>query len=139
MTKAAPLQAGQARQKMWQAMRVLRIFTIADLEATAEATRTHAQRYVRALIRNQYVRIKQPRQSGKAGGAAVHQLIRDSGPLAPRIGFKGLLDPNLAPAKPAPGDEPVTIKRSEYERALLCVRACAGMTDEEIRIKAAVR
>lgn len=123
---------------MWASMRALRRFVVAEIEATAETQRKATEQYVRALVAGGYVRCVQPqRRGGKAGSAAVYQLLRDTGPLAPRVGKGGLLDPNLAPSKPEPGDEPVTIKRRDYERALLCVRACAGMTDEEIRARAA--
>lgn len=91
---------------------------------------------MRALCKAGYLRVVQPRRLGVAGGDAVYQLLRDSGPLAPRIGKQGLLDPNLVAAKPEPGDEPVTMKRRDYERALLCVRACAGLSDDEIRARA---
>lgn len=137
MVKAAPMRAHQDRMRVWQSMRILRRFTIADLICAGEVTRNHVEGYVRHLVRANYVRVVQPRRLGVAGGDAVHQLVRDTGPLAPRIGKQGLLDPNLQPAKPEPGDEPVTMKRRDYERALLCVRACAGMTEEEIRLRAA--
>ncbi|MGQ0622750.1 MAG: hypothetical protein ACT4QA_23075 [Panacagrimonas sp.] len=113
---------------------------MADLESTAEVGRKHTEMYVRELVRHQYVRLVQAQKRGGLGGqAAVYQLLRDTGPHAPRIGKQGLLDPNLVPAKPEPGDEPVTLKRRDYDRALLCVRACAGMSDEEIRVKAGVQ
>lgn len=119
-------------------MRMLRRFTLADLIATAEIGRNHVEQYVRALVAANYVRIVQAKRQGVAGGDAVYQLVRDTGPHAPRLGKGALLDPNLTPATPEPGDELVSIKRRDYDRALLCVRACAGMTDEEIRQRAAV-
>ena len=117
-------------------MRILRRFTIADLVGTAEIGRNHVEKYVKALLQEGYVRIVQAKRQGVPGGDAVYQLVRDTGSHAPRIGKGALLDPNLVPATPEPGDEPVTMKRRDYERALLCVRACAGLTDEEIRAKA---
>lgn len=138
MVRKAPMQPSKDRSRVWTSMRIMRRFTIAELVGTAEVSRNHAEKYVKALVAERYVRIVQAKRQGVAGGDAVYQLVRDTGPHAPRIGKGALLDPNLTPAKPEPGDEPVTMKRSEYERALLCVRACAGMTDEEIRFKAGV-
>lgn len=127
----------QARARVWSSIRMLRRFTVADIEATAEAGRKQTEDYVRALVKNEYVRLVQPqRKGGPVGSAAVYLLVRDTGPAAPRIGKSALLDPNLVAAKPEPGDELLKIRRRDYERALLCVRACAGMTDEEIRFKA---
>lgn len=120
-------------------MRMMRQFTVGDLASTAEAGENHVTKYLHALIRYEYVRTVQPRRRGFAGGDAVHRLLRDTGPLAPRIGKQALLDPNLTPAVREPGDELVSMKRADYERALLCVRACAGMTDDEIRAKAGAR
>lgn len=136
MVKTAPMHAQQDRARLWQAMRMLRSFTQGDLVATAEASANHVCKYLSALVRAEYLRVVQPRRSGVAGGEAHYRLLRDTGPLAPRIGKSGLLDPNLTPARPEPGDEPVTLKRRDYERALLCVRACAGLTEAELYARA---
>lgn len=134
MVKRAPLEARQARARMWHAIRQLRRFSTGDIEATAEVSASHAQKYLRALVGGQYLRLVQARDSGRTGGHAVFQLVRDTGPHAPRIGKAALLDPNLQPARPEPGQEPVSVPRADYERALRCVRACAGMDDPEAEV-----
>lgn len=131
MKKRAPLQERQARTRMWVAMRTLRRFTTADLQATAEVGDGHARKYVRALVRAEYLRCVKPTASGRAAGHAIYSLVRDTGPHAPRAGKAGLLDPNIEPARPEPGQEPVMVPRADYDRALACVRACAGMADPE--------
>jgi hypothetical protein len=136
MRKRAPLGEVQARQRMWNSMRQLRRFSTGDLQATAEVGASHAQKYLRALAKHEYLRLAEARRSGVSGGHAVYAIVRDTGPHAPRIGKAGLLDPNLEPAKPLPGDEPVTMKRREYDHAVRCVRACAGMQDPEKEVAA---
>lgn len=136
MVKRAPLAPLQGRARMWRAMRQMRRFSTSDLCATAEVSATHARKYCRALIAGGYLRCVQAKDSGRVGGHAVFQLLRDTGPHAPRAGKQGLLDPNLEPAKPEPGQEPVSVPRADYERALRCVRACAGMTDPEQEVAA---
>jgi hypothetical protein len=136
MVKRVPLAPLQARTRMWRAMRQMRRFSTADLCATAEVSASHAQKYLRALISGEYVRCVREKDSGRAGGHAVFQLLRDTGPHAPRLGKQGLLDPNLQPAKLEPGQEPVSVPRADYERALRCVRACAGMKDPEAEVAA---
>lgn len=132
MKKRAPMRASQARQRMWQAMRVMRQFTIADIVATAEVTRSHATKYVRALNIAGYAQCIRSRQSGVTGGHALWRLARDTGPHAPRVG-KHFRDPNIQPTE---REAMIEIPRSEYERALACVRACAGMDDPEREIRA---
>ncbi len=137
-TKLKPMHAGQARHRIWQSMRILRRFTLADLIASAESTRTNTQKYVQQLRAKGYVRVIQARRSGFPGEDAVYQLVRNTGPLPPRIGKQGLHDPNIEPTTPEPGDRLVQIRQRDYDRAMLCVRACAGLSDEEIRVRAGV-
>ena len=142
MRKRAPLAANQARTRMWQSMRILRRFTSGDLQATAEVGASHSQKYVRMLLQAGYLRVVQAKQSGVTGGHAVYQLIRDTGPHAPRFGNEELRDPNLQPHELTPEEQPVTITRAEYERAMICTRACTGMADPEAeieRLRAAVQ
>lgn len=134
MRKRTPLGADQARSRMWQSMRVLRRFSSADMQATAEVSPNHSQKYLRGLLDAGYLRLLQPRQSGYTGGHAVYQLIRDTGPHAPRIGKQGLRDPNLEAHERLPSAQPITITRGEYQRAMCCVRACAGIADPETEV-----
>lgn len=85
-----------ARQRMWQSMRILRRFTIGDLEATAEATRHGAQRYVSGLERAGYLTRAAERVSGVRGGAVQFRLVRDSGPQAPVLYRGAVRDLNTA-------------------------------------------
>ncbi|WP_435100791.1 hypothetical protein [Arhodomonas sp. AD133] len=90
-----PTPRRKARARLWQSMRVLRVFDTPSLCATAEAGADNAKRYVRALERVGVVRLQRPRQSGVKGGHAVHRLIRDLGPHAPRVQTDGRVwDPN---------------------------------------------
>lgn len=122
--KLAPMPAGRGRQRMWQSMRVLRQFTIADLAATTETPPNSVSHYVRALRDAGYVRCVQPVQSGRTAGHACYALVRDSGPAAPRIGNHGVRDANARPTHAVPM---VSIARAEYERALRCIKVCEAI------------
>lgn len=85
----------RARDRIWQSMRILRSFTIPTLMATAEASETNVMRYVRGLLAASYLYVVKPRDSGRRGGHAVYRLIRDTGPIAPRLQRNGTTyDPN---------------------------------------------
>lgn len=84
-----------ATQKVWQAMRVLRRFTVADLVATAEVGESLARKYVRALAQAGHLVNARPRVSGRPGSWELWQLLRDSGPQAPiKRTHGGVYDPN---------------------------------------------
>ena len=81
---------------MWQSMRMLRIFTIPDLVATAEAGQDNAKKYVVGLERAGYLRRVREKANGRKGGHAAWMLIRDTGPSAPRLQTDGkTFDVNL--------------------------------------------
>jgi hypothetical protein len=85
----------RARDRAWQSMRILRMFTLPDLIATAEIGESNVMAYVARLERSGYLRCIQPRQSGRKGGHASWRLIRNSGPYAPRLTRAGaVFDPN---------------------------------------------
>lgn len=96
MRQRAPHRVDVARNVIWQTMRKLRRFTSADLVAVAEANRDNVRKYVAALAEAQYLRCVEPRRYGPAGGHAVWQLVRNTGPVAPRVSTDGLYDYNLA-------------------------------------------
>lgn len=77
-------------------MRQLRSFTTGDLVATAEIGESLAQKYVLALQRAGYLAVLQPKRSGVTGGHAQYRLVRNTGPVAPRINQDGIFDANLA-------------------------------------------
>lgn len=84
-----------ARDRIWQSMRVMRRFTQPDLQATAEAGRDNVRKYVRGLVAAGYLRIVKPKDSGRKGGHPIYQLVRDTGPRAPRLQSDGSTwDPN---------------------------------------------
>ena len=85
----------RARDRAWQSMRIMRRFTLPDLMATAEISHDNAKKYVRGLVLSGYVRVVVERASGRKGGHAVYQLLRDTGPRAPRLQTDGrTYDPN---------------------------------------------
>lgn len=76
-------------------MRILRTFTVPDLTATADASETNTVKYVRGLYRAGYLRCVRQKDSGRRGGHPVYRLVRDTGPLAPRLQRDGTTyDPN---------------------------------------------
>lgn len=131
--KRAPMRGDQARQKMWNSMRILRRFTTADLQATAEIGNSHCRKYVKRLLDAGYLRVAQPKREGVSGGHAIYALVRDSGVHAPRISKDGAHDPNLAPKG---GAKTIAVLEQDYQWALRCVRACAGMQDPESEVAA---
>ena len=85
----------RARDRIWFAIRVMRRFDIPSLEAAAEAGRSNTQKYVFALTRAGFLRKVFDGESGKKGGHAVWMLVRDPGPMAPRLQRDGrTYDPN---------------------------------------------
>lgn len=79
------------RQRAWNAMRITRTFTVADL-TTAVAregdgdVEENLRRYVAALARAGYLARAARRRPGTAPGSngfAVYSLVRDTGPVAP--------------------------------------------------------
>ena len=130
-----PMQGREVRARLWQSMRTLRQFTHADLMATAEAERSSTQKYVRGLCHAGYVCPVPGRLQGQPGSRIAYRLVRDTGPYAPRVAKSGTVtDPNLEPASRSPADRPVQVPKRDYERALCCVRACAGMQDPEAEV-----
>lgn len=83
-------------QRVWQSMRVMRRFTTANLQATAEAGESAVRKYLAALRRAGFVRLVQARVSGRPGSRDVWALVRDSGPAAPirRADGSGVYCPN---------------------------------------------
>lgn len=94
--------------RVWTSMRLLRRFTINDVIVTAEAGRSQVEKFVRALRDTGYLRLDQPRVSGRAGSMDVWSLTRNSGPLPPirRKDGSGVYDPNTLMTW-GPGGEPV--------------------------------
>jgi hypothetical protein len=83
------------RDRAWQTMRILRRFRLPDVVATAEIGAANARKYITALESAGYLRTVVEKQNGRKGGHAVYMLVRDTGPLAPRMQSDGCTyDPN---------------------------------------------
>lgn len=84
------------RQQAWASMRVFKVFTTEQIEATAGITRDNLRKYVKALHRAGYLCIARPKQNGKSQGHAIWRLARNSGTRAPivRMDGSGVYDPN---------------------------------------------
>lgn len=87
-------------QRAWQAMRVLRRFTTADVIMTAEVGESACRKYLRGLALTGFVALERERVSGRAGSRDVWRLVRDTGPKAPirRWDGTGVYDPNTGDA-----------------------------------------
>lgn len=85
-------------------MRVLKQFTSAQLEATAEVGPTNLKKYLPALAKAGYLRLARPKRNGQTGGHAVWRLARDTGIKAPIVRFdgSGVYDPNRDVVYPYP-------------------------------------
>jgi hypothetical protein len=83
------------RDRIWQAMRIMREFTAADLVAACElrsAKTAHA--FIHAQRRAGYLRTRQPLRG--LHQPAIHTLVRNSGPRCPAIVHRSraVWDPN---------------------------------------------
>lgn len=96
MRKHCPQHADQARQKMWNSMRQLHTFSVADLESTAEVGASHAQKLIKMLSNHGYLRLERPKREGVTGGHAIWRLARNTGPVVPRFGRSGVVDVNIS-------------------------------------------
>ncbi len=75
-----PYKAGSPKQKMWQSMRIMRFFTPSDIAQTAEVSIAYASTFINTLRRAGYIK----RQHGDTGLFASCQLLKNTGPHAPR-------------------------------------------------------
>lgn len=121
----------EGRARMWQSMRMLRTFTVADLQATAEVSRASATHYVRALLDAGYLQPAVRNARICRNKFRSYWLTKNTGPHAPRVSRDGsVFDPNIEPthAKRVRGEvKTVTIPRAEYDRALRCIRLCESI------------
>lgn len=95
------------RQKLWQAMRFLTDFTVADLQANAECSRSSAERFLSDLVRYEYVFITRPQRRNasmaqRKGFAVRYRLLKNTGHKYPVIRPTGLYDQNLKQLVPMP-------------------------------------
>ncbi len=104
------------RDRAWEAMRILRQFTSADLATTAEIGADNCKDYLHGLSVHGYIALARPVANGQPGGHALWRLIKNTGPHAPRLHADGFLyDPNtrqvLDPTYRADGGAPTGGRR----------------------------
>ncbi len=111
-----------ARSRIWRSMRVLRRFHGADLAAVAEAGLQNTLNYVSQLVAAGYLRkVKTETPRHGVEGRAIFALVKDTGPLAPRIAHDGTVtDLNVAEAGGGCGKQSGS-------------RGCAPSASEQVR------
>ena len=82
--RAYPMKPHEGRYRIWAAIRSYPRFTVPEIAAIAEADPTNIRTYLQALTRAGYLRMTRTR----GGKPANYELIRDPGPLAPRVSGK---------------------------------------------------
>jgi hypothetical protein len=101
MTSALPRKSA-LRCKIWQSMRILRRFTIADLCRTTGAKRSNVRKFVKRLEAHGYLAQQGGFVPGRVGVFRGLRLIKDVGPQHPlRCGICGrpLCEPCLTEQK----------------------------------------
>lgn len=88
--------ASESRQRAWNSMRVLRVFSRQDVISTAQISPANLKKYLPALLRAGYLGIARQKQNGKSQGHVIYRLMRNTGPRAPipRTDNSGMYDPN---------------------------------------------
>jgi hypothetical protein len=87
------------RQRLWAALRVLKICDPVILAATACVAETTAREFLGLLVRGGYA-VKVERGNGKAGALSRFKLTNNTGPKAPRRVFDFLEDGNTGALVP---------------------------------------
>lgn len=82
-----------SQQKMWNTMKISRVFTLAELAMTSNSTSNHAGTYAKALTKAGYVKV-QTRAMPHRGEVAKYHLLRDTGRFAPIVRKNGCWDQN---------------------------------------------
>lgn len=93
-----------ARQRAWNALRVYKVFTAAEIAPVADIGERNLRAYLKALAWAGYLRLERPKQNGKVMGHAVWRLVRNSGPHSPLVcrDGSGVWDPNHGCLYPDP-------------------------------------
>lgn len=91
-----------ARQRLWNALRIFKLFSAAEIGPVADASPANVQKYLRALARAGYLRLERAKRNGCVDGHAVWRLLRNNGPHCPivRNGDEGVYDPNTSQLYP---------------------------------------
>jgi Mn-dependent DtxR family transcriptional regulator len=93
-------QPKSIRQRMWNAMRYLTKFTIADIQAASDCSKSSVEKYLSDLRKYGYVatvkkqNVKSP-MSLRTGNFNRYLLINNTGHKYPVMGVKGMRDQNL--------------------------------------------
>ena len=82
-----------SQQKMWNTMKISRVFTLTELAMTSNTTSNHAGVYAKALAKAGYVKV-QAKAMPHRGEVAKYQLLRDTGRFAPIVRQNGCWDQN---------------------------------------------
>ena len=82
MTPTIP-NRGKVRGKVWQSMRILRRFTVADLCRTSGAKRSNVRKFVKRLEVHGYIAQQGSFAGGRPGVFRGLRLVKDTGPLHP--------------------------------------------------------
>lgn len=84
-----------ARRQAWQSMRIMRRFTRAAILISAEINESNLRKYIKGLLRCNFLDIAQERVSGRPGSVDVLRMARDNGPRPPILHIDGsMTDPN---------------------------------------------
>jgi hypothetical protein len=97
-----------ARQRAWNALRIFKVFTAAEIGPVADIGATNLQKYLTALRRAGYLKLERAKRNGQVCGHAVWRLLRPSGPRCPivRSDGTGVYDPNQERLYPFAQEEP---------------------------------
>jgi hypothetical protein len=84
-----------ARRQAWQSMRIMRRFTRADILISAEINESNLRKFIKGLLRCNFLDLAQERVSGRPGSVDVLRMARDNGPRPPILHIDGsMTDPN---------------------------------------------
>lgn len=89
------------RERIWRVLRVIRgTFTVRDVERLSESGYHNARRYIWMLTTEGYIRnVGANDAHRKPGREALYKLIRNTGPLAPKLKDGAFYDPNIRKEK----------------------------------------
>ncbi len=79
--RAYPLKPHEGRYRIWAAIRSYPRFTAREIAAISEAHIENVKTYLQALVKAGFLRIT----PHPGGTPADYELIRDPGPIAPRV------------------------------------------------------
>lgn len=92
-----------ARQRIWNSCRILRVFTLQELAATAQAAYGTCGGYITRLEKAGLVR-KVKRHAAQPGEFALFRLSKDAGPEHPIVRDDGIYCPSIKTLYPYKGE-----------------------------------